>query len=271
MSTSRSSTAPAPSLDISSTPRIGFATLARIELRKSFDTRAGRWFTIAIIGIVVLVMLAQAFLFERGFGLQDYSSFIAIMGNTLGFFLPVLPILLVTSEWSQRTGLVTFALEPRRLRVIAAKFVAGFVLVVAVLLVAFAVGALGVLLSGLRGIDPSWALSYNQIQGFVLANLIKVLVGFAIAMLLMNSPASLVAYFFYAFPLPLIVALLSATISWFADLAPWIEFNRAQRPLFDGDFRPEGQEWAQIATAGMIWLVIPLVLGLIRLLRSEVK
>ena len=40
----------------------------------------------------------------------------------------MLGILLVTSEWGQRTGMVTFTLEPHRGKVIAAKVVAALVL-----------------------------------------------------------------------------------------------------------------------------------------------
>ena len=54
-------------------------------------------------------------------------------------------------------------------------------------------------------------------------------------------------------------------------IAPWIEFNTAQTPLFTGDFQPSGEEWAQIAVAGFLWLVVPLVLGTMRLLRIEFK
>jgi hypothetical protein len=54
-------------------------------------------------------------------------------------------------------------------------------------------------------------------------------------------------------------------------VAPWIEFNTAQEPLFTGDYQPTGEEWAQIAVAGTIWLIIPLVLGIQRLLRIEFK
>ena len=46
----------------------------------------------------------------------------------LGYFLPILIIMLVTSEASQRNGLVTFTLEPRRSRVVVAKFIAGVAL-----------------------------------------------------------------------------------------------------------------------------------------------
>ncbi len=42
-------------------------------------------------------------------------------------------------------------------------------------------------------------------------------------------------------------------------------------PLFTGDYKPTGEEWAQIATAGTIWLILPLTLGIMRLLRIEFK
>jgi hypothetical protein len=32
-----------------------------------------------------------------------------------------------------------------------------------------------------------------------------------------------------------------------------------------------GESWAQLATSGAIWLVAPLLLGLVLLFRSEVK
>ena len=46
----------------------------------------------------------------------------------MSLLLPVMGILLVTSEWSQRTDMTTFALEPHRSRVIMAKLVTGVVL-----------------------------------------------------------------------------------------------------------------------------------------------
>jgi hypothetical protein len=59
----------------------------------------------------------------------------------------VLAILSVTSEWSQRTALVTFSLVPDRRRVLAAKLVAVVVLAVAVM----ALGARSPLRSGPSG------------------------------------------------------------------------------------------------------------------------
>ena len=57
----------------------------------------------------------------------DPQALIGVSGAVLGYFLPVLLILMVTSEWSQRTGLTTFTLEPHRGRVVGAKFVAGLI------------------------------------------------------------------------------------------------------------------------------------------------
>lgn len=42
----------------------------------------------------------------------------------MGIFLPVIGIIAVTGEWSQRTALTTFTLVPRRWRIVVAKIVA---------------------------------------------------------------------------------------------------------------------------------------------------
>lgn len=52
-------------------------------------------------------------------------------------------------------------------------------------------------------------------------------------------------------------------------LQPWVDFNEAQGLLFDGG--PAGEQWAHLATAGATWLVLPLIVGLILVVRSEVK
>ncbi len=92
-----------------------------------------------------------------------------------------------------------------------------------------------------------------------------------ISTLLMNTPAAIVGYFVYSLILPIAVGILSSLSSGFEKVAPWVEFNTAQTPLFTGDFTPTGEQWAQIATSGVIWLVIPLALGIARLLRIEFK
>ncbi|GAA1476315.1 hypothetical protein GCM10009623_07610 [Nocardioides aestuarii] len=252
-------------LDVSGTPRVPFSRLVRVELRKALDTRAGRWFTGSIVGLCLLVVTIYALAAPDE--AQTFGDVLGVSGAVLGYFLPILVILMVTSEWSQRTGLVTFALEPHRGRVVAAKLCGALVLGAGLIVLALAVGAFGTVLGG-----GEWTVETEiLVNGFLIANLISILLGFAIGMVLMNSPAAIVTYFIYSLVLPIAVGILASFQEWFADLAPWIEFNTAQTPLFTGDYTPNGEEVAQLLVSGTIWLVLPFAIGLWRLLRAEPK
>ena len=98
--------------------------LAKVEFRKALDTRAGRWFVIAILALVVVVEVIYALAAGRR-PTRTSEDFVGIGGFVLGYFLPIIIIMLVTSEASQRNGLVTFTLEPKRSRIVVAKFIAG--------------------------------------------------------------------------------------------------------------------------------------------------
>lgn len=273
MTTTAPATTPASTpggIDFSSTPPVPLTRLAGVELRKALDTRAGRWFAISILVVVLAVQVIYAFAAPDD--AKNYGDFLSVAGGVLGYFMPILIIMLVTSEASQRNGLVTFTLEPRRSRVVVAKFVAGFALAVAVMVLAALIAVVGTLVGGLAGASPRWGVDGHLLfNGFVLANVVGVLIGFAIATLLMNTAAAIVGYFVYSLILPIAVGILGSLSSGFAKIAPWIEFNTAQTPLFTGDYSPTGEQWAQIATSGVIWLVIPLALGIARLLRIEFK
>lgn len=266
---STAATAPL-SLDLAPTPRVPLGRLVKVEIRKALDTRAGRWLVIGILGVVVLVEVIVALVVNDGD--RNFSTFLQIAGGVLGYFLPIVVIMLVTSESSQRNGLVTFTLEPRRPRIVTAKFIAGLALAAIVIALSFVLAVMGTLLGSLTGGSPEWSVDGNLLfNGFILSNLIGVLIGFAISMLVMNTAGAIVAYFVYSLILPTAVGILSALVGWFEDLAPWIEFNTAQTPLISEPYSPTGEEWAQIAVTGFIWLIIPLVLGIWRLLRIEFK
>ena len=257
-------------IDVNATPQVPMSRLAAVEFRKALNTRAGRWFAGSIVALCLVVVTIFAFVAPEGE--TDYLDILGICGAVLGSFLPILIIMLVTSEQSQRNGLVTFTLEPRRSRVVLAKFIAGIVLGFGVMVLAALMAVIGTMFAILDGNTVSWELDGNLVfNGFVLSNLIAIFIGFAIAMLLMNTPAGIVAYFVYSLILPTVVGILAALSDGFDKVAPWIELNTAQTPLFTGDYQPTGEEWAQIAVAATIWLIIPLVLGIQRLLRIEFK
>jgi ABC-2 type transport system permease protein len=262
---------PAPmQLDISKTPHVPLFRLAKVEIRKALDTRAGRWLIIGILGLVVVIEVIYSFAADNDSkNLQDY---IQIPGFTLGYFLPIVIIMLVTSEASQRNGLVTFTLEPKRSRIVLAKFLAGITLALGVMVLAVVLAVLGTLFGAVTGGNTSWHVDGGLLfYALFLSNMIGIFVGFALSMLIMNTAGAIVAYFAYTLILPIAVNILSALSSGFKDVAPWIEFNTAQMPLVSEPYSPTGEEWAQIAVTGFIWLVVPLAIGIWRLLRIEFK
>src|SRR3954454_8314032 len=99
-------------LYVSQTARVPFSRLVQVELRKMFDTRAGRWLLISIGALTALVLVIQLWVVVAQDLDVDFRDFMAGMNTPMGILLPVLGIMAVTSEWSQRTAMVTFSLEP---------------------------------------------------------------------------------------------------------------------------------------------------------------
>ena len=247
---------------------IPFTRLTSVELRKMVDTRSGFWL---LASIVLLSMAATGAVIAFGSPADlTYDTFGAAIGIPMTVVLPVIAALSVTSEWTQRAGLSTFTLVPHRGRVIGAKAAATVIMGVVSMLVALAVGAVGnVVGTTLAGSDLIWDISLAQVAGIILGNVLGVLMGFMLGVLLRSSSGAVVGYFVYAFVLPGLSNLLASREAWFRDLGPWIDFKWASSRLYDGSMT--GESWAQLGTSAFLWLVAPLVLGLVLLFRSEVK
>ena len=259
-----------PTLDISGTRKIPFTRLVMVELRKSYDTRASFWL-LATIGILVTLVEAIVLIVTV---VQDepiaFGDFVGAAAFVTSILLPVLGIMLVTTEWSQRTAMVTFALEPRRPFIIGAKMVVGFVLTLITALAATAIGFVCNLLYGVLQGNADWEFGWNFFFGFLIVQSLAMLSGFALAALLLNTPAAIVVFFIYLYALPGLFALGAFYVDWIADLRPWIDFQAAQVPLFDLTL-DTGEEWGNLLVSGVVWLVLPLAIGLRRILRAEVK
>ena len=247
---------------------IPYTRILGVELTKLFNTRSGFWLT-AGIGISALLATAATILFASDADLT-YDSFGAAIGFPMVVLLPIMAILLVTSEWSQRSGLTTFTLIPNRSRVIMAKMIVAVAVGAVSIVVALGIGAVGnVVGSAIAGVDTVWDIDLNQALSLVLANVLGLLVGFMLGVLIRNSAGAIVAYFVYGFVLAGLLALLAESQQWFRDLQPWVDFNFAQGPLFEGGVT--GEQWANLGVTGVLWLVIPLAIGLVLIRRSEVK
>lgn len=247
--------------------RLGIARLARVEFQKMFDTRSGFWL-LASIGILA-VLASAAVIVLAGDASITFNTMSSAIGVPIAVILPVVALLSVTSEWSQRTGLTTFCLVPHRGRVITAKLLVSLAVGVLAMVVALAVGAVGnVAGAAVHGIDPVWGVTVSDMALVVLANILGMLMGFMFGTVLRSSAAAIVCYFVYAMVLPQLFATLAFFQDWFATIWGWVDFFYATTALYEG--APTGEQWAQLATSGLLWLVVPLAFGLRRVVRAEV-
>ncbi len=249
-------------------PRVPLTRVVGVELRKMFDTRSGFWLMASIV-IVSLMATGAVIAFAPDSELT-FATFATAIGFPMAVILPIIAILSVTSEWSQRSGLSTFTMVPRRGLVVWAKAASAVVVGVISMLVAFAVGAVGnVVGTAITGTDRVWDVSASDLLYIVIGNVLGMLIGFMLGVLIRNSAGAIVSYFVYSLVFPTIFGLLAELQTWFRDLQPWVDFNYAQGALFNGDMT--GEQWANIGVSGTIWLLVPLAVGLALLLRSEVK
>jgi ABC-2 type transport system permease protein len=238
------------------------------ELRKMLDTRSGFW-TMTSIALVALMTTGLVILFDDRQDLT-YRTFASAISVPMSLILPIIAILSVTAEWSQRSGLTTFTLVPHRSRIITGKLVAAVAVAVVATPVAFAIGAVGTIAGAASaGVDPVWDVTLANLLTMELANVLGLLVGFMLGVIIRSSTGALVAYFVYQFLLPTLALVLAAKQGWFHDLQPWVDFNFDQGALLEGTV--SSQEWTHLAVTGLIWLGLPLAVGLRLVVRAEVK
>ncbi|MFI6511450.1 hypothetical protein ACIBCT_27905 [Streptosporangium sp. NPDC050855] len=240
--------------------RIPFSRLLRVEARKLLDTRSGK------IMAVLLVALIPASITARGFVTDpDLYTLAGTAGIGLATLLPVLGILTVTGEWSHRTALVTFALEPRRSRVLAAKCLPPLIIAALSapfsLLVAVPVTAV---VAGVRDLPATWEVGPVALLGWMVTNVLVVATGLALGMLLLNGPAAIVV----CLTTPMLWSMVGRMGSTGALLADWLDVNRAAIPMTNGHLT--GGDAARLATSALVWIALPAIAGVLRVSRKEI-
>ena len=248
--------------------RVPLARLLRVELRKSFDTRSGQWL-LASLGLAA-VLTTGAIIAWAPTSELAYSQFTLAIGVPMTIILPIIAVLSVTSEWSQRSGLATFTLVPHRGRLVLAKAVAAVLVTVPATAVAFAVGAVGnVIGTGLADVPTVWDQSLVDVGYFAAGQTLLLLVGFVLGALIRNSSGAIVAYMLYGFVVPGLLAFLVFNQAWFADARPWVDAKYNQDALLRGQLAGDG--WSHLAVTSLVWLVVPMMVAVVNVLRSEVK
>ena len=241
--------------------RPGLGRLVAVELRKMVNTRAGFWLQVATVAITVVAVLIRSVVGDAAD--HTFASALDVGLQPAAVLLPVVGILLVTSEWSQRTGMITFALVPVRSRVLGAKLIASLVLALATLVMSVAVVAAGVLVAS-PGVDGTWSDAATLIGQSAVFLTTGMVVGVAFGAVLLASAPAIVALF--ALP---ITWTAVASLSFFTDAAPWLDTRLALAPLHEEVL--SATQWAQAGTALALWMLVPLLIGVWRITRREVS
>ena len=234
-----------------------FPRLTGVELRKMVDTRAGFWLQLVVAAITLAAIVIVCIVADPGE--VSFRDLLGIGITPASILLPIVGILLVSSEWSQRTALITFTLVPKRMRVMSAKLAAGVVLGLIATAIAFVVAVVGITI-----VSGEWTLSLAVFAQIVLLAVISLLTGVAFGAAFLSSAPAIVLYF----ALPTAWAALGS-IKFLNDAAQWLDTTRTADPMTERAL--SAHEWLQFGTSQLLWLAVPLAIGLYRILRGEIR
>ena len=176
----------------------------------------------------------------------------------------------MTSEFSQRTLSTTFALVPRRHRVVLAKLAAGVLAALAAVVVCLATTTVGTLLATGDGATPgAWSTSAAAILGSAVFLVVNMLMGIAFGLMLHSTPLAIVL----SLVLPVAWSVLGELVTRLRSAAEWLDIGTTTAVLVEppaaGDLT--AGQWARLAVSVAVWVGVPLVAGLVRTARREVS
>lgn len=239
----------------SSVTTVGRLTL--VESRKVFTTRGSRTF------LIVVAVLGAALAVGAGFVGDapevNATVVLTVLGLMFTIAMPVLGALIFTSDWQHREIGSMFLAQPRRGRTFIAKLVASL-LVTVLLLVASAVVAtlLSFGLAILLHRPLVWTGLGEAAPQLLAGSVVGVLSGAALGAALKNAIGAISLSFLQALVIDPLLGFLPAGVG------PYLMTGSITEFLTGG-----GALWPSV-TAGLLWLVTPLAIGLARHCLGEV-
>lgn len=240
-------------------PRL--ARLTAVELRKMVNTRSGFWVLVAVTVMTLIVALISVT--NHGGRGATYTHVFHDASLPSAYLLPVVGILLICAEWTQRTTLTTFALVPVRRRAIFAKLIASLLVSAGALFVSLAVS---ILLAAAFGHVPNGPGSIPVAvigQGWLYLSA-GMLMGLAFGAAFLTSAPAIVAFLL----LPTVWDAVVGRVNSLADIAVWLDSAHTLAPL---TLQPlSALEWGHVGTTLALWIGVPLLAGLRRIHGSDI-
>lgn len=240
--------------------RVPFHKLIDIELRKTVNSRGGFWFAVFIAVGLVALLLGQVFGGDTAD--QTVAQYYSSGAQYLGVFLPIVALLLVSTEWTQRTAMTTLTQQPRRTELMSAKFAAamaiGFVACIELILLVLGLGLLAA-----NDAPGAMSLDSQVVAQSILMVMLSVASGFAFGAAFLKSAPAIVAYLL----IPTVVVVL-ATIGAIEKAVKWIDIGASSTAAVDHAM--SAVEWRYFLVSSIAWIAVPLAVGWWRVMRDEV-
>ena len=251
---------------------VRFGNLVKAESRKYVNTRAALVLSILMAAVLAMVTIGV---------IAAYPDLTKVATGTNLQFLPlamtsvltaIIVILPVTSEWTQRGVLTTFVVEPRRERIIAAKALVALGVVLTVwLAIQLSCAVFNAVGAAAHGLEASWEVHWTRWLGGIEVLFLNAAVAFALALLLRNTALTITVFV----AVPFTVGALSQFGELLEKITAWLRSPGAILQTIlstqkDGQ-TPDATLWGQFTVGVVVWIVVPLAIGLWLNCRADAK
>lgn len=240
------------------------ASMVLVEVRKSVDTRAGRGLLITAVVIVALFAVISATTLSPT--QIDLAEMIRFAGAPLFILMPTIAMISVTTEWTTRSAMTTFLLNPRRGQVALSKLLAGWLLSIgAVFVAAVLCGLVGLIVASLSGstFELNAAAALASLVYCIVSVVVLNIIAMAIGSIVVSTALGLAIYFLFTAGLDGLVGLIAP--SW----SSYLSFNAGLDAIATGSLNSSNAASSIISV--ILWLLLTALVGLRLFKTREVR
>ena len=229
-----------------------------VEARKVANTVSGKVVLSLGAALMVVFGFGRAFFPAADITFGRIASIACIPGS---WVIMAVSVLLVSGEFTRREAAITFTLDPRRGRVLAAKAVVAMGLALAAACWALIVaGGAYLLAPALTGVTLPPDLEVSRITAVFGGLVFTALAGVALGLLTRNAVAPIVVMLAW----PTVSMLVARSSEVAQKIIAWIDIEPVAAL-----FHSSAQAWAQLGTSVLAWIVLPGAIGAWRLFRGD--
>lgn len=231
--------------------------LTLVEARKVFTTRGSRTFLLVVACLGAAIAVVVGFVGEAEE--VNAAAVLTVLGLMFTIAMPVVGVLIFTSDWQHREIGSVFLAQPRRGRTFIAKLVASLLVTVLLLLAAAVVATLLSLgLAVLLHRPLVWTGLGEAVPQLLAGSFVGVVAGAALGAALQNAIGAISLSFLQTLLIDPLLGFIPAGVGPYLMTGSITEFAAGGGALLPS------------VTAALLWLVTPLAIGFARHRLGEV-